>query len=57
MIVSPLAVLRRRFVIGRAGIVLVALLAGSALSACGSSEADSGTTITVSNGTVELERP
>jgi multiple sugar transport system substrate-binding protein len=55
MIVSPLAVLRRRSVIGRAGIVLVALLAGSALSACGSSEADSGTTITVSHGYTDVE--
>jgi multiple sugar transport system substrate-binding protein len=55
MIVSPLASSRRRFVPRRAGVVVVALLAGSVLTACGSGAADSGSTITVSHGYTDVE--
>jgi multiple sugar transport system substrate-binding protein len=55
MIVSPLASSRRRFASRRAGVVVVALLAGSVLTACGNSADDSGSTITVAHGYTDVE--
>jgi multiple sugar transport system substrate-binding protein len=56
MIVNPPFSPRRRFVIGRAPrVVAVALLVGTALAACGSGSADSGSTITVSHGYTDAE--
>jgi multiple sugar transport system substrate-binding protein len=56
MIVHPPVPSSRRFVVHRAGrIAAVALLAGTMLAACGSGDADSGSTITVSHGYTDVE--